>query len=317
MIEGLVVRTMRHENDGFRFARDIMAILMTIIDEKSDAELANKNGFFVLSKVDDRIADTVRPEPIASQAVDIIGVSHPTVGNKDGLVRSTDAIELLPLCRCKERCQRAPELGIVRCRLHADGAIKTPKDLEGRVIATHQGPHAIHQYLLRRVYGVDDTKLRWAAYPQEKLLDVLQRGEADAVVLLDHFFFRGEVADGVRRLYTDGEAWKELHGFDEIIKHMVAAREDLLQKSPGIKETLLRAFRASFAYSETHLEEIADAFISRYGGDREALLASARYPKIDFTFTENEQRLAEAEMELLVEVGQIPRKAPLASLFSM
>jgi ABC-type nitrate/sulfonate/bicarbonate transport system substrate-binding protein len=148
-------------------------------------------------------------------------------------------------------------------------------------------------------------------------LDVLQRGEADAVVLLDHFFFRGEVAAGVRCLYTDGEAWKELHGFDEIIKHMVAAREDLLQKSPGIKETLLRAFRASFAYSETHLEEIADAFISRYGGDREALLASARYPKIDFTFTENEQRLAEAEMELLVEVGQIPRKAPLASLFSM
>jgi ABC-type nitrate/sulfonate/bicarbonate transport system substrate-binding protein len=201
--------------------------------------------------------------------------------------------------------------------VHADCAIKTPKDLEGRVIATHQGPHAIHQYLLRRVYGVDDTKLRWAAYPQEKLLDVLQRGEADAVVLLDHFFFRGEVADGVRRLYTDGEAWKELHGFDEIIKHMVAAREDLLQKSPGIKETLLRAFRASFAYSETHLGEIADAFISRYGGDREALLASARYPKIDFTFTENEQRLAEAEMELLVEVGQIPRKAPLASLFSM
>lgn len=201
--------------------------------------------------------------------------------------------------------------------VHADCAIKTPKDLEGRVIATHQGPHAIHQYLLRRVYGVDDTKLRWAAYPQEKLLDVLQRGEADAVVLLDHFFFRGEVADGVRRLYTDGEAWKELHGFDEIIKHMVAAREDLLQKSPGIKETLLRAFRASFAYSEMHLEEIGDAFISRYGGDREALLASARYPKIDFTFTENEQRLAETEMELLVEVGQIPRKAPLASLFSM
>lgn len=201
--------------------------------------------------------------------------------------------------------------------VHADCAIKTPKDLEGRVIATHQGPHAIHQYLLRRVYGVDDAKLRWVAYPQEKLLDVLQRGEADAVVLLDHFFFRGEVADGVRRLYTDGEAWKELHGFDEIIKHMVAAREDLLQKSPGIKETLLRAFRASFAYSETHLGEIADAFISRYGGDREALLASARYPKIDFTFTESEQRLAEAEMELLVEVGQIPRKAPLASLFSM
>jgi ABC-type nitrate/sulfonate/bicarbonate transport system substrate-binding protein len=197
--------------------------------------------------------------------------------------------------------------------VRADGSIKTPKDLEGRLIATHQGLHAIHQYLLRRV---DDAKLCWESYPQEKLLDALQSREADAVVLLDHFFFRGEVANGVRCLYTDGEAWKKLHGFDEMIKHMVAAREDLLQQHPGIKETLLKSFRASFAYSEAHLDEIADAFIARYGGDKEALLASARYPRIEFTFTDDEQRLAEAEMDLLFEVGQIPRKVPIATLFA-
>ena len=200
--------------------------------------------------------------------------------------------------------------------VRADGPVQSPKDLEGKLIATHQGLHAIHQYLLRRVYGVDDQKLRWDSYPQEKLLDALTGGKADAVVLLDHFFFRGEVADGVRCLYTDGEAWKKLHGFDEMIKHMVAAREDLLQRNPGIKETLLKAFRASFAYSETHLEEVADAFLARYDGDREALLASARYPRIEFTFTENERRLAQAEMDLLFEVGQIPRKAPIATLFA-
>ncbi len=72
--------------------------------------------------------------------------------------------------------------------------MKTPKDLEGRLIATHQGMHAIHKYLLRRAYGLDDDKLRWEGYPQEKLLGVLQSGKADAVVLLDQFFFRGEVA---------------------------------------------------------------------------------------------------------------------------
>jgi ABC-type nitrate/sulfonate/bicarbonate transport system substrate-binding protein len=198
----------------------------------------------------------------------------------------------------------------------AAGPVKTPKDLEGRVIATHQGLHAIHQYLLRHVYGVDDRRLRWESYPQEKLLEALIAGRVDAVVLLDHFFFRGEKAEGVRCLYTDGDAWRQLHGFDEMIKHMVAAREDLLAQNPEIKETLLKAFRASFAYSEAHLHEIADAFIERYGGDREALLASARYPRIEFTFTEKERRLAEAEMDLLLDVGQIPRKAPIESLFA-
>ena len=200
--------------------------------------------------------------------------------------------------------------------VRADGPVKTPKDLEGRRIATHQGLHAIHQYLLRGVYQVDDKKLRWESHPQEKLLEVLQSGRADAVVLLDHFFFRGETADGVRCLYTDGEAWKRLTGFDEMIKHMVAAREDFLREHPAVKEVLLKAFRASFSYSENHLDEIADAFMARYGGDKEALLASARYPRIEFTFTEKEQKLAEAEMDLLFEVGQIPSRAPIATLFA-
>src|SRR5512143_1396574 len=88
-----------------------------------------------------------------------------------------------------------------------DGPVQRPEDLNGKLIATHQGLHAIHRYLLRRVYGVDDATLRWESHPQEKLLSVLQSGRADAVVLLDHFFFRGEVAAGVRCLYTDGEAW--------------------------------------------------------------------------------------------------------------
>ncbi|MGE5216422.1 MAG: ABC transporter substrate-binding protein [Chloroflexota bacterium] len=201
--------------------------------------------------------------------------------------------------------------------VRSGGPVKAPKELEGRLIATHQGLHAIHRYLLRRVYGVDDKKLRWESFPQEKLLDALLSGKADAVVLLDQFFFRGEAAGGVRCLYTDGEAWQRLHGFDEMIKHMVAAREELLQQNPGIKDKLLSAFRTSFAYSEAHLDEIADSFIERYGGDKEALLASARYPRIEFTFTEKEQKLAEAEMELLLEVGQIPRRAPVASLFAM
>jgi ABC-type nitrate/sulfonate/bicarbonate transport system substrate-binding protein len=198
----------------------------------------------------------------------------------------------------------------------SDGPVQRPEDLNGKLIATHQGLHAIHRYLLRRAYGVDDATLRWESHPQEKLLSVLQSGRADAVVLLDHFFFRGEIAAGVRCLYTDGEAWKKLTGFNQMIKHMIAAREDLLAGTPDVKERLLRAFRASFAYSEEHLEEIAAAFIERYGGDKEALLASARYPKIEFTFTAEEQKLAEAEIAMLVEVGAVPRGAPLASLFA-
>ncbi|MGH7929131.1 MAG: hypothetical protein ACREQV_15185, partial [Candidatus Binatia bacterium] len=152
---------------------------------------------------------------------------------------------------------------------------------------------------------------------QEQLLNVLKDGKVDAVVLLDQFFFRGEEDPDLRCLYTDGEIWQALHGSPEMIKHMIGAREDLLRDHPGIKHKLLQVFRASFAWSEEHLPEIADEFIKRYPGDKQALLASARYPRIEFTMTEQEQELADAEMDMMVEVGWIPHKAPLASLFAL
>jgi ABC-type nitrate/sulfonate/bicarbonate transport system substrate-binding protein len=270
-------------------------------------------------------AGKVKADGIAMKVIEL--PDPPSKEQEEALIRGdVQAANLYLPNFFRRKLQGAPIIGLATewkstmkgngVFVRTDGPINTPKDLEGRLIATHQGLHAIHQYLLRRVYGVDDKKLRWASYPQEKLLDALITGKADAVVLLDQFFFRGEVARGVRCLYTDGEAWQKHKGFDELIKHMVAAREDLLQQHPGIKDTLLKAFRASFGYSESHLDEIADAFIESYGGDKEALLASARYPRIEFTFTEKEQRLAEAEMELLVEVGQIPRTAAIATLFA-
>jgi ABC-type nitrate/sulfonate/bicarbonate transport system substrate-binding protein len=196
-----------------------------------------------------------------------------------------------------------------------DGPIRSPKDLSGRLIATHQGAHAIHRFLLKHQYGVDEKRLRWESYPQERLLGVLKSGKVDAVVLLDQFFFRGEQDREVRCLYTDGEVWKALFGFSEMIKHMIAVREPLLKNHPELRARLLAVFRSSFAYSEGHLEEIADAFIERYGGDRDALLASARYPRIEFTFTETEQKIAQAEMEMLVEMGEIGHKIPFSSAF--
>lgn len=195
------------------------------------------------------------------------------------------------------------------------GEISGPREIASRKIATHQGRHAIHQYLLSKAYDADTTGLQWIAGPQETLLELLRRGAADAVVLLDQFFFQGEQASDAACLYTDGEAWKKLTGFDEMIKHMVAANERLMRDHPALRAPLLQAFRDSFAYGERNIEEVADVFIKSYGGDRDSLLASARYPRMEFTFTENERLLAQRQMEMFVEVGRLARSAPVASFF--
>jgi len=197
----------------------------------------------------------------------------------------------------------------------ARNGIRAPADLEGRRLATHQGRHAIHQYLLRKAYGVDVSTLKWAASPQETLIAMVRRGAADAVVLLDHFFHHGEQASDLACLYTDGDAWKALTGFAEMIKHIVAARESLMRQNPELRDVLLAAFRESFAYSERNMDEVADVFMRTYGGDREALLVSASYPRMEFTFTEAERGLAQRQMEMFVDVGRLPRNEPIENFF--
>jgi hypothetical protein len=95
----------------------------------------------------------------------------------------------------------------------------------------------------------------------------------------------------------------------------VAASETLIRQNPSLPGALLEALRASFAYSERNLEEVADVFIASYGGDRDALLTSARYPRMEFTFTETERGLAQRMMEMFVEVGRLPRVEPIESFF--
>jgi ABC-type nitrate/sulfonate/bicarbonate transport system substrate-binding protein len=252
------------------------------------------------------------PDPPSRELEDVLirgDVDLANVYLPNFLERALDGAPIIGLCTEWKSTGKGNGLFVKR------GGVKHPKELEGRRIATHQGRHAIHQYLLQHAYKADVSGLTWRGSPQETLLGLLRAGEADAVVLLDQFFFHGEQADDAVCLYTDGDAWKVLTGFDEMIKHMVAASGKLMRDNPALREPLLQALRDSFAYSERNIDEVADVFLKRYPGDRDAVLTSARYPRYTFTFTEKERQLAQGMMDMFVAVGRLPRNAKVESFF--
>lgn len=196
-----------------------------------------------------------------------------------------------------------------------DSGIRRPEDLAGRLIASHQGVHRFHPYLMREAFGVDDTTLSWVAHPQEELLNVLRSGAVEAAVIIDQFYVHALNDPDVMCLYTDGDAWQKITGHDEMIKHMIAVREDFADQNADLVPRLLQGFRDSFAYSEANLPEVAAVFTGRYGGDAEALMTSARYPRFEYTFTERERALAQDEVTMLVETGQLERSIDVGSTF--
>jgi ABC-type nitrate/sulfonate/bicarbonate transport system substrate-binding protein len=173
----------------------------------------------------------------------------------------------------------------------------------------------VHRYLLKHLYNVDERTLKWNSHRQEELAAAIKDGRVDAAVLIDQIFCRAERDPELRCLYTDGEGWRALTGYSEMVKHIIAIREPLLKAQPDLPGKLLAAFRASLQYSEAHLEEIAEDFIGRYGGEKVSLLASVRYPKIEFTFTQVEQKIAELEMEMLFEMGFLSRRIAIGPQF--
>src|SRR5262245_13732410 len=190
------------------------------------------------------------PDPPSRELEDILIRGEVDISNvylANFLERRLDDAPIVGLCTEWKSTGKGNGLFVRR------GEIQSPGEIEGCLVATHQGRHAIHQYLLKRAYAVDSTTLQWIASPQETLIDILRRRDADAVVLLDHFFHHGEEADDIACLYTDGDAWKRLTGFDEMIKHIVAANESLIRLNPGLRDALLAAFRESFAYSERNI----------------------------------------------------------------
>jgi len=266
----------------------------------------------------------VRPEGFD---VTIVETADPPSAEQIDLLVSgaVDAADLYFPSFLAQRIKGAPIVGIATewkttlrgngIFVRADSPVRAAGQLGECRIGTHQGPHVVHRYILKHLYGVDESALRWVTQPQEHLVDAIKTGGVDAAVLIDQVFFRAERDPELRCIYTDGEGWQAITGYSEMVKHIICLREPLLDAQPQLAAKLVAAFRASLNYSVEHLDEIADAFIERYGGDRDVLLASVLCPKIDFTFTKRECEIAEAEMEMLFEMGELPRRIAVAPQF--
>ena len=151
----------------------------------------------------------------------------------------------------------------------------------------------VHRYILKHLYGVDESIIKWASHPQEELIAVIKNGNVDAAVLIDQVFFLGERDPELRCLYTDGDGWRALTKYSEMVKHIIAVREPLLKAQPELRGKLLTAFKASLKYGEEHLDEIADAFVERYGGDASVFFAPSNTPRSSLRsqrFRERSQR---------------------------
>jgi NitT/TauT family transport system substrate-binding protein len=135
--------------------------------------------------------------------------------------------------------------------------ITSPKQLEGKRIAVdslYQMPHLTLVNALA-ASGVDTTKVKFIELPSNAQLDALNKGQVDAVDLLDPFIAKGLKAKAIKPLLSNtvGLPDKSLIGVWMTSQNFVNEHADTVQK-------FVDATNKSLAYAQAHPDEFRATF---------------------------------------------------------
>jgi 4,5-dihydroxyphthalate decarboxylase len=218
--------------------------------------------------------------------------------------------------------------------VNATSGIKTPKDLEGRVVGVNRGYTVTTGLWARGVlqseYGVDLDKITfvptddehvtqfvapknvdYARFRGRALAELLVNGEIDAAI--------GEIkADtpGIRPLIPDARnaafAYFRRTGVYPI-NHGLVVKNDLLSKNPWLADELGRMFEAAKAIYLTKLQ--ASAGISSWD---KAAAENAAVVGDPFPFgVEANRKALEAMTQFAVDQRMVPRRFTVEELFAV
>lgn len=211
-----------------------------------------------------------------------------------------------------------------------DGPVRTPKDLEGRVVAVNRGYTVTTglwvRGILQHEYGVDLNRVTWMATDEEHVaayrapanVNYDGRGKTAAVLLLSGACAAaiGDVKSDspkIQPLIADaraaGFAWYRKTGIYPV-NHAVVIKTALLEQRPDIAVRLTQAFAAA-----------KDAYVKRLDADDTPAGKNARALRevvgdpFPFGVAENRETV-DAIVRFAVEQRVIPKAIPVEALFA-
>jgi len=142
-----------------------------------------------------------------------------------------------------------------------DSPFKSIADLKGKRVGLFGGPTAATSWLFRvlavKKFGFDpvkDIKIRYGAPPL--LVGMLDRGDLDAILILDPFITRLMETGKYRSIATIGKLWHETTGQNPMLV-AVTAYEPWAKKNPDVTRRFVAAFKEAMIYLKDHPESWA------------------------------------------------------------
>lgn len=208
----------------------------------------------------------------------------------------------------------------VRVMVKADSPLKSVADLKGKRVGLFGGPGAVTTWLFRVVsvkfFGFDptkETKIHFGAPPL--LIGMLDRGEMDAVLILEPFVTQLLETGNYRSIADPGKIWQEKTG-QEAMLVAVTVNEPWAKANAEIVRRFLAAYKEALVYLKTKPEvwrEIAKAM--RVKTDKGAKLlyestAGSFITRWDKTFIDQQIAYSAELSKVLGPQSDVPAKIP-------
>lgn len=202
----------------------------------------------------------------------------------------------------------------------ADSPLKSLAELKGKRVGLFGGPNAATTWLFRvvavKLFDFDptkDAKIHYGAPPL--LIGMLDRGELDAVLILDPFITQLLETGKYRSIANPGNLWREKTGQQPMLV-AVTVNEPWAKANPDVVKRFVAAYKEALTYLKTRPEvwpEIAKAM--RVKTEKGARLlhertADALITRWDKKFIEEQHAYAAELIKVFGESGDIPRQIP-------
>ena len=139
-----------------------------------------------------------------------------------------------------------------------DSPYQSIADLKGKRVGLFGGPTAATSWLFRilavKKFGFDpvkDIKIKYGAPPL--LVGMLDRGDLDAVLILDPFITRLMETGKYRSVGTVGKLWNEATGQNPMLV-AVTVYEPWAKQNPDVVRRFVAAFKEAMIYLQKHPE---------------------------------------------------------------
>jgi len=211
----------------------------------------------------------------------------------------------------------------VEMMVKADSPLKSLAELKGKRLGLFGGPNAATTWLFRvlsvKFFGSDPTKdaqIHFGAPPL--LIGMLDRGELDAVLILDPFITQLLETGKYRSIGNLGNLWREKTGQHPMLV-AVTVNEPWAKANPDVVKRFLVAYKEALIYLKTRPEvwpEIAKAM--RVKTEKGARLLyerteSALITRWDRKFIDEQHAYAEELYKVFGAQSEIPAKIPVGT----